>query len=172
MGFSTLRDTRAPIFHSPTGNPHTLVSDFPSDYDRVAGLADVFATEGIRIADVPLVEACGSLEDEAIFGSAARLLLDRAPEVTAVIALSDVLALSVLGEARRRGLVVPRDLSVVGFDDNPESALADPPLTTVAQPTAELGAAAARILFEGGSPQHLTLPVQLVVRKSTGPSPA
>ena len=97
------------------------------------------------------------------------MLLDNAPEATAVIALGDTQELAVLSEARRRGIIVPRDLSVVGFDDPPEAARTDPPLTTIVQPTIEKGRVAARILFEGGPPRQVVLPVKLVVRSSTAP---
>jgi DNA-binding LacI/PurR family transcriptional regulator len=97
------------------------------------------------------------------------MLLDNAPDVTAVLAMADPQALGVLSEARQRGIDVPRDLSVVGFDDLPEAAFADPPLTTIATPTIEKGRAAASILFEGGPPRQVVLPVELVVRASTAP---
>ena len=71
--------------------------------------------------------------------------------------------LAILAEARRRGIAVPRDLSVVGFDDPPQLAEVDPPLTTIVQPSVEKGRIAARILFEGGPPRQVVLPVTLIV---------
>ena len=71
--------------------------------------------------------------------------------------------------ARRRGLSVPRDLSVVGFDDIAEAAMFDPPLTTVAQPIVEKGRRAAELIFLGGPPRTELLDVDLVVRGSTAP---
>ena len=80
-----------------------------------------------------------------------------------------------LRTATELGLTVPDDLSVVGFDNIPESALSDPPLTTVDQSIQELGFEAVRILVElidhpgrrdAGS-IHVTLPTELVVRRST-----
>jgi DNA-binding LacI/PurR family transcriptional regulator len=95
------------------------------------------------------------------------MLLDKAPEATAVIALTDSIALSVMGRARKRGFEVPRDLSIVGFDDVPEAALSDPPLTTIHVSAVENGRMAARILLEGGPPRQVLVPVKLVVRDST-----
>lgn len=93
----------------------------------------------------------------------------RAPEVTAVFASSDELALELIEVARQRNVRLPHDLSIIGFDDIPDVALSDPPLTTIVQPTVEKGRAAARMLFDSGPPIHVVLPVQLVVRSSTGP---
>jgi LacI family transcriptional regulator len=74
--------------------------------------------------------------------------------------------------AKSLGLDVPRDVSVVGFDNIPESALANPPLTTVSQPLQQMGARAIEMLvglIEGHPPEstHVRLPTQLVVRSTT-----
>jgi len=67
---------------------------------------------------------------------------------------------------------VPRDLSVVGFDDVPLAAAATPALTTVSQPHEEKGRAAVRLLVSGARPEDsVLLPCHLVVRASTGPAP-
>ena len=85
--------------------------------------------------------------------------------------MSDVLALAAVEEANRRGLRVPEDVSVVGYDDVPEAARSEPPLTTIAQPIVEKGRLAAHMIFDPGPPRKETLPVKLVVRGSTGPAP-
>jgi LacI family transcriptional regulator len=113
----------------------------------------------------------GDFSHESGFARGAELLaLDRPP--TAVFASSDQMALGVYEAARRRGLRIPDDLSVVGFDDLPQARWSPPPLTTVRQPLAEMGAAAARALLqlaEGESPDGLRmeLSTQLVLRHST-----
>ena len=66
-------------------------------------------------------------------------LLDRAPRTTAVVAYNDLMAIGAMRAVRRRGRRVPRDVSVVGFDDVALAAYVDPPLTTIAQSTAEMG---------------------------------
>jgi LacI family transcriptional regulator len=80
----------------------------------------------------------------------------------------------VLAVAHSLGLDIPGDLSVVGFDNVPESVLADPPLTTVNQPIQDMGQRAVELLLSllAGQPiavEHLTLPTSLVVRQSTAP---
>ena len=71
-----------------------------------------------------------------------------------------------------RGIAVPGDVSVVGFDGVPDAALCDPPLTTVAQPIAEIGRRAARTILDfDGTVRRETLGVELVVRASSGPPP-
>jgi LacI family transcriptional regulator len=71
------------------------------------------------------------------------------------------------------GLRVPDDLSVVGFDNVPEAANADPPLTTLAQPLQQMGAEAVRLLLAlldgDASEEHIRCPASLVTRASTAP---
>jgi LacI family transcriptional regulator len=101
----------------------------------------------------------------------ARLLeLDEPP--TAVFAASDMMAMGAMRAIQAAGLTVPDDIAVVGFDDIQVAALAHPPLTTIRQEKAELGALAAETLLrriESGeeTDTHLTLPVTLVARQST-----
>ncbi len=165
---SLLWSFRPPIFHPP-GKGRELLHSGPQMLERVAGVADALTEAGIALDDVPIIEACGTPDEEAAFGSGAKMMLDMAPEATAVIALGDHLALSVLDKARDRGISVPKDLSIVGFDDDPEAALADPPLTTAGQSAFDKGQMAARLLLDGGPPQHIVLPVELIVRDSTAP---
>ena len=78
--------------------------------------------------------------------------------------------------ARQRGLRVPEDLSVVGFDDLPAARWVSPPLTTVRQPLADMGRVAAEMLGDliGGTPlrsQRVELSTELVIRDSTAPAP-
>ncbi|MCU1402111.1 MAG: LacI family transcriptional regulator [Microbacteriaceae bacterium] len=97
---------------------------------------------------------------------------DGGGEVTAIIALSDVMALGVLAELRERGIRVPDDVSLVGFDDIPVAA--DVALTTVRLPMAELGAAALRMamLEPASRPRRKTTGHELVVRASAAPPKA
>ena len=95
---------------------------------------------------------------------------------TAVVTASDMMALGAIRAARQHGLAVPRDVSVVGFDDSPLIAFTDPPLTTIRQPVTAMGQAAVRALLEeiGGTPaphsEFVFLP-ELVVRGSTAAGP-
>ncbi|HEV7656821.1 MAG TPA: substrate-binding domain-containing protein [Mycobacteriales bacterium] len=103
---------------------------------------------------------------------AATALLAWPDPPTAVFAGSDEQAFGVLEAARVAGLSVPRDLSVVGFDDLPISRWATPPLTTVRQPLADMGRVGAQMLqtlIEGRELDagHVELATRLVVRAST-----
>src|SRR6185295_852849 len=74
-------------------------------------------------------------------------LLEHAPHLTAIFILNDLMALGALEAARASGRRVPADLSIIGFDDIPFAALANPPLTTVGQPIRQLGEQAADLLL-------------------------
>ena len=116
--------------------------------------------------------------DRGTAARAASALLKRADRPTAIFACSDVMAVGVYDAASSLGLRVPRDLSVVGFDDVPEAQWAVPSLTTIRQPIAEMGAVAVRLLMQvpelgpmSGTRDinRVDLPTALVVRDSTGP---
>ena len=93
--------------------------------------------------------------------------------MTAVLAMTDRLALGVLAAARERGVNVPVELSIIGFDDIDGAAHARPSLTTIRQPLQLKGYAAVRFLLNSpdtaSESEILDLPVELVVRHSTGP---
>ncbi len=135
---------------------------------RLAGLADGLASGGVDWADVPVEERFDNVP--AAGASAATALLDRHPELTAIACTTDVFALATLEVAARRGLRVPADLSVTGFDDVPQAAVAG--LTTVRQPMLEKGRAAGRLLLDESDrleARRVLLPTELVVRPSTAP---
>jgi len=104
-------------------------------------------------------------------GVAAERALEGRP--TAVACTSDVLALAVVAAARERGLAVPGDVSVTGFDDSPLAALSSPPLTSVRVDYAEFGEAAAAALLAaiGGerAPEYVPSAPELIVRASSAP---
>lgn len=104
-------------------------------------------------------------------------LLDLAEPPTALFAASDQMAMGAVEALRRRGLRVPEDMSVVGFDDLPEVRWSAPPLTTVRQPLAEMGKLAVRTVLKLTRGEELDSPrvelaTELVVRSSTAPVPA
>lgn len=108
------------------------------------------------------------LFDFASGEAAADVLLDLPQPPTAIFASNDDMAAGVLTVAHRRGLSVPGDLSVAGFDDTALASQLWPPLTTVRQPTRELAYAAASLLFDAeGEVVHRRLPHELVIRGST-----
>jgi DNA-binding LacI/PurR family transcriptional regulator len=126
---------------------------------------DALTAAAIMPADVPVVETRADVPAAAIAGAA--MIFDHAPETTAILAMTDVQALGVIDEARRRQIRVPEDISVVGFDDIPESAASVPPLTTISHPIVQKGRLAATLLFEEAAGRHEVLPVDLIVRAST-----
>jgi LacI family transcriptional regulator len=132
-------------------------TDLESARRREASYRSTLAAAGIAVeADLPAYE-----------------LLTLPDRPTAIFAANDLTALRTLDVARSLGLRVPEDLSIVGFDNVPESALSTPQLTTVAQPLHQMGEAAMRTLLallRGDDIEpHLTLATELVVRASTAP---
>jgi DNA-binding LacI/PurR family transcriptional regulator len=89
---------------------------------------------------------------------------------TAVVAMSDIMAIGVMREALQAGLCIPEDLSVIGFDDIPQAAWVTPPLTTIAQPLTRKGRLAAEMLLKTIQgeldPVHHVLPTRLILRES------
>ena len=136
---------------------------------RLRGYAAALEAAGLSASGVPVYECNENDREEG--RRAAGELLSRTPRPTAILALSDQLALGVLDAAKEMDLSVPGDLSVVGFDDVPEAAWATPPLTTVHQPHVEKGLRAGRMLIarlrEEDPPGPEILPTRLVVRGST-----
>lgn len=135
---------------------------------------DGFVDAAVKLLGLTRAEAelliCSTLFSVEGGQVAAGALLDQG--CTGIVCGSDLMALGVVRAARDRGLDVPRDVSVVGFDDSQLIAFTDPPLTTVRQPVQAMAAAAVGALLEeiGGSPVQRTEYVfqpELVVRGST-----
>jgi LacI family transcriptional regulator len=138
--------------------------------DRLAGVRRALREAGIGPDALQIARG-----EALVWGGevAANELLDRAPETTAFIAYNDLMAIGALRALRRRGRRVPAEASVAGFDDVALAAYVDPPLTTIAQRTEEMGRwAVARLVGEDGlGPSSVRLPVDLQIRDSTGPAP-
>lgn len=135
---------------------------------RLAGWSRATAEAGLRprIVGTPAPTIDDTLRERI------GRMLDQPP--SAVLAFSDLAAIEVTDQAAARGLSVPGQLSVVGFDDNPMAARMTPALTTVRQDISGKGVAAATALLAllGKEPTAMqqTLPTELVVRASTGPA--
>lgn len=141
--------------------------------DRVEGCLKWLSTAGIPAERVPLV--WGDYTTESGYSSTIQLLEQPQP-VTAIVAGNDTIALGVLEAARRRGVDVPRQLSVIGFDDMPLAASPLVSLTSIQQPVQAMARIAAqrlvdRIRGRGGLPVRDVLPIHLVKRETTGPAP-
>jgi LacI family transcriptional regulator len=151
---------------------------------HVAGPHDVQSARGREEAFLAAAAEHGHGEPPVARGAftpsggarAAERLLTRHPELTAVFTSSLAQAIGLLHAARTLGRAVPADLSVIAYDELPVAAYLSPPVTTVAMPLAELGAAAADALVEpldGGAPNSEVLgsAPELVERASTAPPP-
>lgn len=135
---------------------------------RQRGVMRAFVDRGLRWSDGLLVPTPATFAGgEATFGR----LLDSGRRPTAVLAVSDAMAIGALRAADARGVRVPEDLEVVGFDDIPQASLTRPALSTVRQPIVEKGRRAAQLLIagieEGGPAQRVLLPAELVLRDTT-----
>jgi DNA-binding LacI/PurR family transcriptional regulator len=177
---------RIDVITSSVTGPYGILDDPASAREgfvgdsRLRGWLDALGEAGVRptvVAEPPYVPVHRS--------TSAATLLDRPDPPTAILCFSDAIAFGVLDAARARGLRVPEDLSVVGFDDAPASARSTPGLTTVRQDIAAKGRTAVAGLVaeirrrrdgDGDSSEHpvehLVLPTQLVVRGSTAAPPA
>lgn len=134
---------------------------------REQGFRGALAELGLFI-DAELVVAGGFSIDGGREAAAQLLALDQPP--TAVFAMSDEMAIGVIAEARSRGLAIPGDLAVIGFDDIEIAELFD--LTTVRQDVDDIGASAGRLVLElmteqGRPVEHREVPTSLVIRGST-----
>jgi DNA-binding LacI/PurR family transcriptional regulator len=150
---------------TPLGNAAAQRRSAYPDQEKFHGYANALSDAGLDINDVPMVQADPWDRDPA------RMMLDAAPDATAILSMSVMQAIAVINKAHRRGLSVPRDLSVLRYNDIPDAERSDPPLTTVDGLGVQKGRAAARIVFEGGPPRHEILKPRLIMRASTGPAP-
>lgn len=144
-------------------------TDWPEARERVEGWRGTLYAAGAR---VPPVEP-GSWSAQSGYEQGQALARD--PAVTAVFCGNDQIALGVLRALQEAGRRVPRDVSVVGFDDMPDSGYFLPPLTTIRQDFAELGRRSLAVLLdqlrtpEARPPDHVLLSPELVLRASTAP---
>lgn len=147
-------------------------ADLKSAQLREQGFRQAMVAAGVGI-DEDLLQV-GDY-DPAISASAARRLLTGAHRPSAIFAANDQSAIATVQVAHELGLRVPEDLSVVGFDNIPDSVLCSPPLTTIEQPIREMGRRAIDLLIrliraeraDQVEHTHITLTTNLVVRQST-----
>jgi LacI family transcriptional regulator len=147
--------------------------DFDSTAQRARGFADAMRLAGRPIEET-MVRQCDFTYGSG-FRSASDLLAHQRP--TAIVAASDLIAFGAMDAARANGLDVPRDISVVGFDDLPRAADSVPGLTTVRQPLHDMGQHAVRFLLNKidnrpALPELVVQPTDLVIRATVGPPAA
>jgi DNA-binding LacI/PurR family transcriptional regulator len=158
---SFLRGVGPARFLPPTTGRDLTRVGIQIDQEKLAGVAEALAEAELNIDDVPVVHA------EPWDKTAAGLLLDVAPQMTAVFSLSAMQAVAVMKEAQLRKMSVPRDLSVVGYNDTPEASQCNPPLTTLDTHPVEKGRIAAGFVLAGVHGRQHILSPQLVIRHST-----
>jgi LacI family transcriptional regulator len=161
------------------GRGHTriaMISGRPSistTIERVAGYQRALREAGLEAAEQLVV--CGESTSEG-GARATHAILDLDPRPSAIFSGNNLMSIGALQAIGRRGLTVPDDIALVGFDDFPFpwSDAFRPHLTTVAQPTEELGRRAAETLVrwlkarKHGSPERIVLDGKLVIRESSG----
>ncbi|GAA2086044.1 LacI family DNA-binding transcriptional regulator [Kitasatospora saccharophila] len=136
--------------------------DTAAGADRLAGYRRAMADQGDPARCAVAYGDFGSRSGE----HAMLRLLDQYPDVDAVFAASDAMAMGALRALHRLGRRVPDDVAVIGFDDSPAAATARPGLTTVRQPVEDLGARAVELLQDPTPGRSVVLPTHLVVRQS------
>ena len=172
--------------------PHIKLDDRRAAYDATEYLIErghkiigmISGAENDQIAGLPRIEgyrqalADNSLtvsEDRIVYGDFAyrsgmtcmERLFERCPDITAVFATSDEMAVGVLSWAYKKGVRVPDELSVIGYDDTQDAEMAIPPLTTVRQPVYEMGQGAVEMLFSGKErAESVIMPHRIVERDS------
>ncbi len=154
LGHERIGAVLGPEGHVPSRRKRAALTKASGGEDATFVEVSSFSMEGARVAATKLIER----------------------GVTGVICASDVLALGSIRAARRLGLRVPEDVSVIGFDDSAFMTCTDPPLTTVRQPIETMGQAAVDLLVTqiegaGVTPDELLFEPELVVRGSTSAAP-
>jgi LacI family transcriptional regulator/LacI family repressor for deo operon, udp, cdd, tsx, nupC, and nupG len=139
--------------------------------NRLNGYRDALLQYGLPIAPELVIAYDLNLDKANIY---VNHLLNLPNPPDALFAMNDPTALEALNVAKIRGITVPDDLAIVGFSDDPMSALIEPGLTTVAQPVNEIGQQAAHLLLrqvlsneEGYQAERIVLPTNLIIRGST-----
>ncbi len=141
---------------------------------RLNGYRQGLELGGIKLGDEAIVVGPASFDGGV---AAFQRLWEDEQRPTAILAMSDVMAIGIVQGAREVGLRVPEDLSVVGFDDLEFAAHSNPPLTTVHQPIWQKGEESARLLLRMMAnpdierPEHKMLDTHLMIRGSSGPAP-
>jgi DNA-binding LacI/PurR family transcriptional regulator len=141
-------------------------SHYPEFFDRYRGYERAHLESGLTISPALQVDAI-NLEESGF--QAVKELHSRGVTFDAIVAASDLIAIGALRALQDAGVDVPRQVSVVGFDDIPAASLTNPPLTTVMQDTRHAGELLVKSLLAeiaGESASNVVIPTKLVVRKS------
>ena len=137
---------------------------------RLTGYRQGLELGGVKLRDERIVSGPATLEGGV---ATFRRIWEDGLRPTAILAMSDAMAIGVMWAAREAGLNVPQDLSIVGFDDLEVASHSNPPLTTVHQPIRQKGEESARLLLrmianpDSERPKHKVLETRLIIRGST-----
>jgi LacI family transcriptional regulator len=136
--------------------------------ERLAGYKAALREAKMKVNETLIVE--GDFHTTGGY-KATQILLEQRPRPTAIFASNDMSAFGAMDAIRHAGLKIPKDISVIGFDDIPQASTTYPKLTTVRQPLHELGSLAVKLLLEQISspeskPKQVTLETSLIVRDS------
>jgi LacI family transcriptional regulator len=137
-----------------------------SSIDKLGGFRDALNEEGVDLPPENIVEGDFS-RDAGI--RAVPELLEKVPDITAIVAFNDQMAVGVLAALRQRGILVPEEISVTGFNDTPIARDLIPPLSTVRLPLVEMGVRATQLALQpsGDKSSVERLPTELILRAST-----
>ncbi|WP_158970081.1 LacI family DNA-binding transcriptional regulator [Paraglaciecola sp. L3A3] len=146
-------------------------SDVPSSNERLCGYKRALEMQGIEFSTDLVIQGDYTLHSGVETGN---ILLNLQPRPTAVFAFSDDMAIGIMQVLHKNGVVVPADISVIGFDDISYAEFVRPSLTTVHQPLKEIGQTCANLLIRSIKnpdlkPEKIQLTYTLKVRDSTGP---
>lgn len=165
--FAILALNLIPEGTGPVSFERATTSTSSTPRDRMLGYAQAVEAAGIDPWTVPIHE---SQNGEAAIVAALEQIFAAPEPPTAILAQADKIALVAIEWLKAHGYDVPGDVSIVGFDGIPESAISSPPLTTIEQPIREIGRLAAQIVLDPDTAvRHEVLDTKLVVRESTAP---
>lgn len=143
--------------------------EWTTNQDRLAGYRQALEESGIPFDPALIVPITRETENRY---AAVNQLLDLPDPPTAVFAFHDYVAIQAIRAATDRGLRIPEDIAIAGFDNMYSSLISTPPITTVSQPVQEIGRTAVEMVMEqinnpDQAPSQVILPVELVTRQST-----
>ncbi len=173
VDIDSYNDAKAAVKHLiDKGHKRIALIHAPLEYivsqDRYDGYISAIRAAGLEVSDELIFEA--GYGPEAAFEASEKILrLDNPP--SAVMTTDDVKALAFISKARQMGYDVPKDFSVIGHDDYPESRISSPPLTTISVPMEDLAVAAAELLMAiienpDRKPQRVLLPTKFIERQT------